>query len=247
MTKDRLRSLSYSALSQIAEQNNINCGPNLDKESLISEIYDAFEEDRLDRNITNSITIQVESRKFFVSQDEELYAEFSGPSVIPDRYHDTRLVLMLRDPSWVYCYWDIEDSIRSQFTEMSEFGGFILRVTELAEPKWGKDSSIDCFNIPIRFEDLCRYINLPTEAACYGAEIYAKMGENVVLVTRSNIVESSRSYQATSQNGEHDARRDKLIELSGFSTDIGTFPGTDFPDSDIPQRIITHVNGSLHE
>jgi len=246
MTKDRLRSLSYSALSQIAEQSNINCEPNLDKESLITEIYDAFEEDRLDRDVTNSITIQVESRKFSVSQDEELFAEFSGPSEIPDRYHDTRLVLMLRDPSWVFCYWDIKDSIRCQFTEKSEFGGFILRVTELTEPKWGQDSSIDCFNIPIRFEDLCRYINLPTEAACYGAEIYAQMGENAVLVTRSNIVESSRDYRPPPPNGGHDAR-DKLIELSGFSTDIGTFPGTDFPDSDIPQRIMTEVKWSLHE
>jgi len=236
MTKDRLRSLSYTELSQIAEQSSISVQDDMDKESLISVIHEAFEEERLDRESSSSLTIQVESKKFSVSQDEELFVDFGDHGDVPERYQDTRIVLMLRDPSWVYCYWDIEDRILDELAGNDGFGGLILRVTELAEPEWGRDSSVDWFDIPIQFEDLRRYINLPTEDSFYGVEIYALVGEREVRVSRSNIVQSSRDYFAPSR-GDDNSVRDKLIELSGYSTDKGSFT-TESPEIDNPQRIM---------
>lgn len=238
MTKDRLRSLSYDELSQIAEQSGISVQEDMEKESLISVIHEAFEEERLDRENNNNETIQVESKKYSVSQDEELFVDFGDHGDVPDRYQDTRIVLMLRDPSWVYCYWDIEDRILDELAGNDDFGGLVLRVTELATPEWGRDSSVDWFDIPIQFEDLRRYINLPTEDTFYGVEIYALMGEREVMISRSNIIQSSRDYLAPAR-GDENINRDRLIALSGFSTDKGSFPGTEYPESDNPQRIMS--------
>ena len=236
MTKDRLRSLSYSELSRIAEEGNINVLQDMDKESLIAVIYDAFEEERLDREGNNNVTIQVEAKKFSVSQDEELYLGLSDDIKLPSRYQETCLVLMLRDPSWVYCYWDIEDRILEELDGDDRYSGLILRVTELAEPEWTKDSPVDWFDIPVQFGDLRRYINLPSEDTYYGVELYVQDGEKESLIARSNIIESSRDYIAPSP-GSDNGNRDKLIEFAGFSTDIGAFPGTAYFDTDNPQRI----------
>jgi hypothetical protein len=238
MTKDRLRNLSYNELSTIADKGNINVLQDMDKESLVSVIFEALEEERLDREGDNNLTIQIEAKKYAVSQDQELFLDFGDNVELPDRYEETRLVLMLRDPSWVFCYWDIEVRILEELKENNDFSGLVLRVTELAADDWGKDSTVDWFDIPIQFEDLRRYINLPSEDTYYGVEIYAQLGEKESLISRSNIVESSRDYIAPLPENEN-AKRDLLIELSGSSTDVGTFPGTDYPDIDNPQRIMT--------
>ena len=238
MTKDRLHTLSYNELSEIAEKGSINVLQDMDKESLVSVIFEALEEERLDREGNNNLTIQIEAKKYAVSQDQELFLDFGGDVELPERYEETCLVLMLRDPSWVFCYWDIEDRILDELRENRDYTGLVLRVTELASPDWGKDSSVDWFDIPIHFGDLRRYINLPSEDTFYGVEIYAQLGEKESLIVRSNIVESSRDYVAPMPEKE-DARRDLLIELSGSSTDVGTFPGTEYLDEDNPQRILS--------
>ncbi len=243
MTKDRLRSLSYNELSHIADKGNINVLQDMDKEALISLIFEALEEERLDREGNNNLTIQIEAKKYSVSQDQELFVDFGDDVELPERYTETRLVLMLRDPSWVYCYWDIEDRILNELNENSDYSGLMLRVTELAAPDWGKDSYVDWFDIPIQFGDLRRYINLPSEDAFYGAEIYAQLGEKESLIIRSNIVESSRDYVAPIF-GKVDNTQNKLIELSGFSTDIGSFPGNSYSEKDNPQRIMT-ISGEV--
>lgn len=238
MTKDRLHTLSYNELSEIAEKGSISVLQDMDKESLVSVIFEALEEERLDREGNNNLTIQIEAKKYAVSQDQELFLDFGGDVELPERYEETCLVLMLRDPSWVFCYWDIEDRILDELRENRDYTGLVLRVTELASPDWGKDSSVDWFDIPINFGDLRRYINLPSEDTFYGVEIFAQLGEKESLIVQSNIVESSRDYVSPMPEKE-DARRDLLIELSGSSTDVGTFPGTEYLDEDNPQRILS--------
>ncbi len=237
MTKDRLRNLSVEELAQIAEKGQIQVLQNMDKEALVSAIFEALEEERLDREETNNLTIQVEAKKFAVTQDQELFLDFGKDVELPERYEENRLTLLLRDPSWVFCYWDLEDRVRDELSVEPDYAGLVLRVIELAAADWGKDSVVDWFDVPIQFSDLSRYINLPSEDSHYGVEIYAQLGEKERLIARSNIVESSRDYIAPTR-GNDNPGRDKLIELSGFSTDIGNFPGTGY-DDESPQRIIT--------
>ena len=77
MTKDRLRSLSFTELFRIAEQGNITVLHDMDKESLIASIFEALEDERLDRENAANLTIQLEAKKFTVSQDEEFFIDFA--------------------------------------------------------------------------------------------------------------------------------------------------------------------------
>ncbi len=89
MTKDRLRTLSYNELSTIADNGNINVLQDMDKESLVSVIFEALEEERLDREGDNNLTIQIEAKKYAVSQDQELFLDFGDNQIAPS--HDKLL------------------------------------------------------------------------------------------------------------------------------------------------------------
>jgi len=177
----------------------------------------------------SNLSIQVEKRKYPVARDANFSPVPRENDGLPERYCETNLVLMLRDPSWVYCYWDIEDRILAELGGEEGFSGLILRITELDEDNWAQESRIDWFDIPIQFENLHRYVNLPVEDTFYGAEIYAQIGSRDSVLVQSNIVESSRDYVSPLPH-TLDSNRDRLIELSGFSKNVGSFPGNAFFD-----------------
>jgi len=69
MTQERLYSFSYEQLLEISDRGSIPVTPGVDKATLISLILDAFEEDRNEREELNNLAIQMEARKFSISQD----------------------------------------------------------------------------------------------------------------------------------------------------------------------------------
>jgi len=180
----------------------------------------------------------VKAEKRFTGRNPNLFPFSKGNDKLPSRYRDTNLALILRDPSWVYCYWDIEDRILIDLKSKENFSGLVLRITELEGLSWAQESRIDWFDIPIQFEDLQRYINLPAEDSFYGAEIYAQIGSKDFAIVQSNIVESSRDYISPLPNTPN-YNRDQLIELSVFSTDVGSFPGNHFSGN--PKRLTRNL------
>ena len=246
MTKERLRALPYEDLFKIATHGNISIGEDQDKEALVAQIYEALEEDRQDREELTNLAVRIEAKKFAVSQDEELLSDFGEAHPLPDRYNESRVMLMLRDPSWVYCYWDISDNTVAKLHEQSDFEGLVLRVIEMVSPSFEKEGIVDWFDIPVQIEDRRRYINLPSENTFYCVEIIALLGEEEEHgLLRSNIIETSRNFVATSRTPDEE-KTDLLIELSGFSTDFREFPGIQSHPS-IPQRILDLTDQSEFE
>ncbi|PIE04818.1 MAG: hypothetical protein CSA76_02230 [Spirochaetales bacterium] len=238
MTKDRLRTFTSDELFKIAQQENIGVSPDMDKEALVSLVFDALEDERADREGNYNLTIRLAATKFAVSQDEEFFLDFESDTELLRRYKESCLVLILRDPSWVFCYWDLEDRILAKLLEHSGYSGLFLRIIEFSENSWDKKSSEDWFDIPIQFSDMSRYINLPGQDSYYGAELYARLGEDKKMLVRSNIIHSSRDSAVSGPAGTGNEDMERLIALSGMSSDVGQFPGTHFPESLSPQRII---------
>ncbi|NLU50934.1 MAG: DUF4912 domain-containing protein [Syntrophomonadaceae bacterium] len=58
------------------------------------------------------------------------------PVEIPEYYHDEKLVLMVRDPEWLYAYWEISpdywNEVRQKYGQAASYDNLTLRITELA-------------------------------------------------------------------------------------------------------------------
>jgi uncharacterized protein len=236
MTKERLHSFSYEQLIEISKRSNVLVTPGVDKETLVSILIEAYEEDRVEREELNNLAIKMESRKFSISQDEEIDLGMDDDLELPLRYNDTGIKVLLRDPSWIFCYWDLEDKKVGEIENTPGFEGLILRVVELTSGEYSEDNILDYFDIPIKSVDFRRYVNLPSEDTWYCAEIRAIVEDKDYLVTRSNIIETTREY-VTAPHDNDKSNSSELIRLSGFSAEFGEAHGVS-GYHDIPQRII---------
>lgn len=57
------------------------------------------------------------------------------PVEIPQSYHDVRLSLLVRDPEWLYAYWELNPDLweesKKKFGHMAQYDNVTLRVLEL--------------------------------------------------------------------------------------------------------------------
>jgi len=54
----------------------------------------------------------VESTKFEIAPPEMPAPTVQQPRELPKEYGETKIVLLVRDPEWVFAYWEINDEIR---------------------------------------------------------------------------------------------------------------------------------------
>ncbi|MBN1648596.1 MAG: DUF4912 domain-containing protein [Spirochaetales bacterium] len=228
MTRERLQSLSQKQLSTLSDKIGIDTDPEMDREALIDSILEALEEDRIEREQLNNLVVRVKEKKYDISQDEELdFSEFDE-YVIPERYNETRIALLLRDPSWAYAYWEIKDTDRNKLKN----GSVALRVHKVTPGK----KEPDFFDIPVTLDDNSWYINLPDTNAEYFAEVVSTIFGGGKSLCRSNPVYSPKT-EFDDSNGSSEMDKENLLLFSGMYDLAGA---SSF--SRIPQRIISMLD-----
>jgi len=231
MTREKLRSLEIRSLHEIADKHGVEVSYDENRESIIDKLFEAFEEDRLEREADNNLAIRVEETKYIVSQDEELDQLESDDFTIPDYYNDTRIVLLLRDPSWAFAYWDIRDTDLEEKKKKSGYNGLLLRVHECSTD--GKGSLVS-FDIPVQPNDNRWYINLPQQEMRYYVELVADGISDKNILAASNCICAPRNYVRLKKDKNKFDFTDKLIAFSWSDTPPVSSDGTG-----APQRIIS--------
>jgi hypothetical protein len=127
----------------------------------------------------------------------------SAPSVAPmpqpgywqDRYSETRIVLMIRDPYWCFSYWDLTAEKQAEvITQIS--GGqvkLILRVYDVTGVDFDGSNANRFMDIQINEEATNWYINVwaADHAYCVDLGLLHPDGQFVV-IARSNVVTTPR-------------------------------------------------------
>ena len=201
MTRDRLTQYSMFDLYKIAENEGVQYDiEDGNHDDLIEKILEALEEDKTERDLSNNDAMKLKSTKYDILQDYELEAQEKQVYSIPDKYNDTRIVLLLRDPLWAYTYWDINDSELKKMKEEIFFEGFFLRVFGLnskkssGENSFFKENIIDFYDIPIDENDNSWYINLGKTGRYYGLQLCSVVHGKVSVLCKSNVIKSPRGF-----------------------------------------------------
>jgi len=240
MTRDRLTQYSMFDLYKLAENVGIQYNStDGDSDELIEKILEALEEDKNERDLTNNDAMKLKGTKYDNLQEYELEAQEKQVYLIPERYNDTRIVLLLRDPLWAYTYWDINDNELSKMQEEIFFEGFFLRVFELNikkgsnEDSYSKENILDYYDIPIDEKDSSWYINLGKTGRYFGIQLCSIAHGKVSILSKSNIIKSPRGFVAKNIK---DLSRDPDLMTILMS---GLWDYNDKGENVIPQRIIS--------
>ena len=241
MTKDRLQSLSYSSLKELAKKTGITGFQNMETEKLMEAIIEALEEERNERIVLNSMAVRSEEKKFDIFRDEEISTMYDDEYHIPDSYNHSRVQMILVEPLLAYAFWDLSDKDRTVYMNTAKPGRLMLRIHEKTCPCEENGELPDFFDIPVKLKDSSWYINLPAHNSCYYIELIQFMyGEEKILCTSNTIKSPFKTVEDIESSSEF-INEDILLLTGVYDFGVGSF------DDRIPQRIISFLDDKYLE
>jgi len=175
--------LSDKELTVLAERMGIYIPEGLDRPFVLEEVLAALDDDDKEQVFSHDGTGHVEEKKLSGSA-----YSFPRPQEglgIPERYNDTMIRALPRDPSWIYAYWDISERKRDVLLEGNDSSRLCLRVIELHSLGEHKK---DFFDINVTLDDWKWYINIPQPGANYRVDLCLCEVDRMKVLARSNEV-----------------------------------------------------------
>ena len=143
----------------------------IDQEEEIEELEEDLEQ------------VEVEVKEEYIPDEVDIVRE------LPDRYNETKLVLMMRDPEWCFFYWDISDndiayhSLKDKRISVRIFHVFGYDVTNGEIHK----------EIEVNYIYGDRYVNLAMPHAYFIGELgYYDENNRFIVLARSNMIYAPR-------------------------------------------------------
>lgn len=232
MIRVQLEQFNKQELVDIGERSGITIDPDMIKESMIEIILDRFDED--EESFANYAE-RIESNKFSVIESKEIGIFKEESFQFPKRYNETIVSLLLRDSSWGFIFWDIQDEQRSTLEATDGFKEFFIRVYHILETGSEKMET-KSFDLPIEVDDLKYYVEFPHQDCRYFATIGCIINEKEEILAQSGKVYVS-DETVKSNNDSFGHETDLLIRMSGVLQGSGHFLDN-LRDRYDPQKII---------
>ncbi|MDD3296310.1 MAG: DUF4912 domain-containing protein [Candidatus Omnitrophica bacterium] len=117
---------------------------------------------------------------------------------LPFSYDSTRLVLMVKDPFWLYAYWEVSagaiNFLKSRFPQKDfSQAGLTLRMYDVTYKDFNGRNANHYFDIEVGPKASNWYIKLWSDDVSYVGEIGLKIGWEFFSLARSNFVHTPRS------------------------------------------------------
>ena len=140
---------------------------------------------------------------------------------LPSKYGDTRIVLMVRDPYWVFAYWEVSDERRMQVEREASASWDslrkVLRVYDVTGKDFNGSNANRYFDIDINAAAANWYINVgeANRSWCVDLGVVTSSGK-FILVARSNIVATPRDGASDVIDEEWMSLEEEFLKLYGL-------------------------------
>jgi len=237
MTRERLESLTFESLTKVARLEGIEVPADVERILLIDLILEVMEDNKEDHEARNNNAIRLQQKKYDLSFSEELDSHSDIEEyVLPDKYNESRIVFMLRDPYWAFAYWDVKGGALRAAKKEYDADTALLRLLRLKNPpapgKGGGHGILAAFDIPIGSNDSSWYVNLPEQDSIYCVELVVQGKNTETIIGRSNIIRVPHAVYLENLVVRDGTPMDSILALSGVEKlDVSG------PAKSIPQRI----------
>ena len=156
-TLSYLESLATGELAALADLYGIDIPPELERTIIIEELLDIKFRFELDEDLEEAVMLE--------------------PAHLPKQYNITFINTLIRDPLWVFVFWEVRAAEKEIHEKAADFGGYFLRAKGIHD-----DIS---FTIPVGILDNSWYLGFPPEGGRYFVEICAQRGDGDVILGTS--------------------------------------------------------------
>jgi hypothetical protein len=208
ISRPHLEGLTTCELTALAENQGIDIPPGLERSFIIEEILEALADAFINDDPPGEDDL--------AELDEK---DFPEPVPLPKQYNITYIDVIIRDPLWVYAFWEIKNSERDVLEKNPGFQGYCLKVSPL-----GKCRDGESFTVSIGVSDFAWYLGFSPESIT-GSTVRADTGDcrfRVELYARfadtQELLAVSRSFSMPSLLGASGifGEQNQLRRLSGM-------------------------------
>jgi hypothetical protein len=168
VTRACLEKLTTGELLVLADSQGIDIPFGLERNFIMEEILDGGDEGR------------------FAEEEEPgslEEADILEPAPLPKQYNITYIDIIVRDPLWVYAFWEIKAADKDVFEKDRDFGGYFLKVV----PK--EEHSGDSFTVSVGTGDTGWYLGFSMEPGrgrrCFQVELCVDRGDETPVLAVS--------------------------------------------------------------
>lgn len=190
-----LETLSMKDLVELADENGIDIPEGLNRRFIIGELLELVDDSRPSGD--SGVLVEGEYT--------------SSPAALPETYNETQITVLLRDPGWIFVYWDFHATLYSALCENHHFESFFLRVNSLSDTKPSKVT--DYFDIDVGVHDRKWYVHLSNMDSGCRVDLYSRnIQEKEQLLARSAEL---LLVPAETAGATQSRRNPPLVDLSG--------------------------------
>ena len=220
LSKTELTKMKKTELLQIGKEMKLKGLSSLRKADIIERIIENQKTKTSDSQVkTEKIIKSIEEKKIIPTSSDGNKGDKVKKVIpeeeyhIPNEYHTTRIVLMVKDPEWIYTYWEVSPSKRAEL--QIDYDQMVLRVYDVTGINFDGNNAHKYFDISPDGIATNWYIHVPLPERDYCVDLgYYDSERNFCIIARSNIVSVPR-------NGVSDAfdeewmSIEELYQLSG--------------------------------
>jgi hypothetical protein len=199
ITRAYLETLSFSDLKKLADEFGVDVPEDLDRRFLLSEILEIAEEARQDKDAPMIISFNND-----VNQSTNL----------PEGYNETQISCVLRNPIWVFVFWDISDTDMNMLKTLPDYS-LGLRVCILSSETDLTPQEVLDIELPNGVNE--QYVLIPSGKSFLRIELVYSSGSTREVLAFSPVISipKSSSYIENYQPGVQNDFPE-IIKLSGI-------------------------------
>ena len=215
ISRSWLESLSTDELIKLADTYGIDIPWGLERIFIIEELLEYTNTDNKEPAV-----------------ELEVNPSYPEAALLPKQYNISFIEVIIRDPLWVFVFWEVKGQDKEMHENAPDFNGYCLRLIPLDEMAKEPKSRENSFTVTVSAEDSARYLGFAEyssrnwaskETGCYVIKLGVIRGDNEFQIA------SSRPFYLP-RLGENEIikemSRNPLIRLSGIQ-DLPVIKNTD--------------------
>ncbi len=200
LTKANLESLSTNDLLLLADDYGVDIPEGLNRRLLIGELLELAEE----------------NEHFSGHMPGLADAVMPDPQEgLPETYNETRITAMIRDPAWIFVYWDFHTIQFTNLVAHTGFENFFLRVNTFSREDPTKLT--DFFDIDVGANDRKWYVHLADYRNFCRVDLYCRNTGEQDRILAASAVKGIKPGNTIGCKSSVRRRNPPLLELSGLS------------------------------
>ncbi|MCL2765822.1 MAG: DUF4912 domain-containing protein [Treponema sp.] len=214
-----LESLSSDELIKLADTYGIDIPPGLERIFIIEELLEA-----------SSMDEQEPAEEIGVNPS------YSESALLPKQYNISFIDVIIRDPLWIFAFWEIKGHDREIHENAADFKSYFLKIipldetSETVKPEDGQKPGDNSFTVFVSADDSARYLGFAAPShsekcapVCYIIKLGVIRGNSELNLAASAPFYMPRLYENDTVN---EMSRNPLVRLSGMQ-DLSIIKSTD--------------------